>query len=510
MKLPGSVLTNPNFDKQEQGKRIAEWAKATAEKNNQEIIEISEQVDQLKEEIQALEDGKSKRSGFELAKGWSFTILGLSLCFAVIISIFMSLLPIFYEQVMLAGFLACCAGTVVPATVEIALEKVKNALQPRDLTLVVIVIALSASVMGISAGVNFSNARTLIMEAQAVSSQDIPAEQTNDSQPGSLLRLKKAISGFSMTGTILLTLCIEMGAGLIIFIGLGKIRRYRPIALMQKQLRLLRTSKAELKAEVAFLAKITPEFIERELGFQKLRADSTKSKLVLVTAIIVIGAILGLAIFLPGYVSAAEPPINYVISIDCTGYGNAEEHELNKKAVLGIINQMQPRDTITISLITEHEAPQVILVGSIPQKKGFFNEYLIAARKKLARTFLKRIKDVNTKRPSTALLGCLYYLAKMCQELKGKTVLVIYSDMQPYSDIKVNDVYINGRKILAQLKRQELIPSMKGISVYCMGVSPHSVTRQQYKALESFWREYFKLSGATLKRYSIGRHPVSD
>ena len=262
--------------------------------------------------------------------------------------------------------------------------------------------------------------------------------------------------------------------------------------------------------EVAFLNKITPELIERELSFQKLRAESKKSKLVLIAAILVIGTILGLAIFLPEYVSAAEVPTNYVISIDCTGYGNAEEHELNKKAVIAIIKQMQPRDTIMVSLITEHEAPQVILSGGIPQKRGFFNEYAIAARKKLARTFLMRIRDVNTKRPATALLGCLYYLAKMCQELKGKTVLLIYSDMQPYSSIKVNDIYRNGSKILSQLNRQQLIPSMKGISVYCMGVSPHSVTRQQYKALESFWREFFKLAGADLKRYSIGRHPVTD
>ena len=253
VKLPDSVLTNPDFDKQEQGKRIAEWATVTADRNNQEIIEIGEQADRLKEEIQAQKNGASERAGFELVKGWSFTILGLCLCFAVIVSIFMSLLPIFYEQLMLAGFLACCAGTVVPATVEIALEKVKNALQPRDLTLVVIVIALSAAVMGISAGVNFSNARTLMMEAHSVSSnQDLQAEQTDNSQPINLLNLKKAVSGFSMTGAVLLTLTIEMGAGLIIFIGLEKIRIIQANRAYAKATALVKSQESRIDERSCF------------------------------------------------------------------------------------------------------------------------------------------------------------------------------------------------------------------------------------------------------------------
>jgi hypothetical protein len=62
-----------------------------------------------------------------------------------------------------------------------------------------------------------------------------------------------------------------------------------------------------------------------------------------------------------------------------------------------------------------------------------------------------------------------------------------------------------GEEILSSLRGDGLIPDMRGIEVYCRGVSTANFSLKAWKKLEEFWRSYFSMAGATLKCYDMGR-----
>ena len=60
-------------------------------------------------------------------------------------------------------------------------------------------------------------------------------------------------------------------------------------------------------------------------------------------------------------------------------------------------------------------------------------------------------------------------------------------------------------KILAEVEKDRLIPSLENVKVYVLGVHSCGRTEVYYNTLRDFWLQYFEKAGAQVVCYSMDR-----
>jgi hypothetical protein len=102
--------------------------------------------------------------------------------------------------------------------------------------------------------------------------------------------------------------------------------------------------------------------------------------------------------------------------------------------------------------------------------------------------------------------------AKILREHDEKVKnLVLFSDMRQCAQgINEDSIVRNADQVIARLKSEGLIPNMKGIDVWCMGVSSNGLNVFQYQKIENFWRTFFAAAQANLRCYDFGRSRSID
>lgn len=104
----------------------------------------------------------------------------------------------------------------------------------------------------------------------------------------------------------------------------------------------------------------------------------------------------------------------------------------------------------------------------------------------------------------TDILGALKYTEQLFATWKGDKRLFIYSDMRHTArGVHLVNRLRNESGLLAELKRRQLIPSLKGVAITVRGVHTRDMSPDDYERLEDFWKRFFDDSGAKLHEFAI-------
>jgi len=315
-----------------------------------------------------------------------------------------------------------------------------------------------------------------------------------------------------------LSLAIELGAALGIFLGIEKlwsadVRDYR-------NLQKYRARMIEADAEIERLKNLPEreeiEFIEGALQGSKevlnpVKKNAEKKLAWIIPAAILIILLLGL---LTAKAFGNEPENRIVVAADLTKSSLSKdkegltEFEKNIKGVESVLKQIKPATRIVIIGITDKTflSPFILLDREVPKEPGYFKEKIKEARERLIADWKERLKTLSAESNQSDVFGAIALAAQILNgSIHGK--LIIFSDLRHYAgdfDLE-SPSKLDSEKLLKQVEAQGLIPSLKGIEIYCLGVHGEGKSFAYWQSLSSFWREYFTKSVGNLRVYSILR-----
>ena len=172
-----------------------------------------------------------------------------------------------------------------------------------------------------------------------------------------------------------------------------------------------------------------------------------------------------------------------------------------------IIQQLKPDTYLRIIGITEKSfsKPYIIIEGEIPAEKGVFNEKEAAAKLKIISEWKKLTLIANAQ--SSDILGANSLVSYLFEEEVGaEKILIIMSDMRECArDFDFEDSLHIDPTMLTKAKEKGIIPSLKGVKVWVLGVHPSGKTEFYWKSLKEFWLRYFEEAEAEVVSYSMDR-----
>ncbi len=466
--------------------------------------------------VEVLQDMDSERNNGNISASyakvehrWARVKICIALSIAMLSSIMLywSLSPSFYGNELLAALLALGGGVVCFMAAEMLLEHLAHILNQRQLHIFIVVITLMTFSSAIGGGILFSKARAIqwrLNQNASASVLDSPSEDLNVDEA------KKQIDKLNGRGMILLFIGLEWLAGLLAFNALTSLRKCTPMVSLSKTRDALSAQIVELKKRNSYLAALTKEGIKSRMMAEEQKAQQRGSPALLVCSIAII---VGMVIFFFLLSEDAFGKNNhqctyYLVAFDVTGSTDHDRLQ-NQRAVLTIIDSLNPCDEIQIMLITQatFSNPEYMIRHTMPSKAGYFNEEVRRKKIEIINEFRKKAETLLKERPATSLIDGIYLFARLLNEQRGRRkVLVILSDMRQFAkEISEDMIAQSGEKIIAKLKAEGLIPDMKGIDIYVMGASTAGMSIEKWKKLERFWTSFFSQTGASLKCYDIGR-----
>jgi hypothetical protein len=249
-------------------------------------------------------------------------------------------------------------------------------------------------------------------------------------------------------------------------------------------------------------------FIAQAIALRRARKHRRDVLLFLFFLIVFIG-LLGVFFFLSEKGYAAETVDRYILFVDDYSGSMDEDAEENQRGIAKCLDSLKVGDEGQIMLITDQSFsnPENILRFKMPPRAGYFPDEIKRKKAEIIRAYREKVGKIARGRPGTSLVDGMFMFAKILSEQEAKRrILVVFSDMrQCLPDFNEDTIITKGDSILSQLKGDGLIPPMKGIEVYCMGVTTRGLPLLAYRRLGQFWLNYFCAAGASLKCYDIGR-----
>jgi hypothetical protein len=186
-------------------------------------------------------------------------------------------------------------------------------------------------------------------------------------------------------------------------------------------------------------------------------------------------------------------------------YQGEKEFQKNLDLVQELIKTLNPGTHFIAIGITENSfsAPYIIIDKNIPEEKGFFGETLAKAKLDLLNTWSKL--EITASSNATDILGAINLASHFLGQGSEKKKLIILSDMRECLRYNLEKMSTIDVKILIDIQKQNLIPSLKGVSVYILGVHTNRITESYWNSLRAFWIEFFKKTGANVCAYSVDR-----
>jgi len=231
-----------------------------------------------------------------------------------------------------------------------------------------------------------------------------------------------------------------------------------------------------------------------------------------------VAILLALAIFvlIKGIAWGSEgfPTESVIILLDLSGsslskdYKGEEEFQKNLKVIPEIIKQLKPNTFLRVIAIKEMSfgKPFIIIEGLIPAERGVFNEKEAKAKLSLIKCWEKlKPEKANFKR--TDIFGSLVLASNLFTDKDGITkIIIILSDMRECGrEFDLEKPASIDIKILEKIKDSGLIPSLKGVKIWVLGVHSSGKTEVYWKTLKEFWLRYFEQAGANIISYSMDR-----
>lgn len=201
--------------------------------------------------------------------------------------------------------------------------------------------------------------------------------------------------------------------------------------------------------------------------------------------------------------------VDLTASVDATGPDGKAEFDKNVGAVSRLLGVLPAGSKLTVIGITERSfsQPYILLSAELSPDPGYFRERLASGRSQLLKAWQEKSKHLALHSRETDLCGALIVASQLLPPDGRKNLLVIYSDMRHYTkalDLEHPDM-INAKRLLSRVEKDHLIPSLKGVDVYVLGVDAADRTIGYWQGLREFWTAYFEESGAVLKSYSLLR-----
>jgi hypothetical protein len=190
---------------------------------------------------------------------------------------------------------------------------------------------------------------------------------------------------------------------------------------------------------------------------------------------------------------------------------NKEEFRKNIDGVTRVLASLPAGARVAVYGITSDSfgKPYPLLAGRLTDDEGYFKERLARARAQLIRTCQERSQKLQPESPHTDLLGAFLVASEQfasAQEDRRK-VLIIFSDMR--QSTRVLDLerpaLVQETKALQQVAKSQLIPDLRGVDVYVLGVDGTRKSVNYWQTLRDFWMGYFALTEATVNTYSTLR-----
>lgn len=302
--------------------------------------------------------------------------------------------------------------------------------------------------------------------------------------------------------------------------GMERIRRYKesPPFLRKQQDRIAQSIGDIASGISAFESKAKEHHADFEIGFASAEASagrertfSLKNVLPSVLPSVFSPVTLILVIILVLLFAALAHPADYFVLLDRSkssfykGFDAKSEFEKNKEGVRQIIQRLGPGDTIAIAGITcsSFSRPEIYLKGSIPLKEGYFKEKTLQERVRLTKVWEKQKIEADEK--CTDIFGALKLASLLMPESRQKK-LIIFSDMRHNANgIDIESPAFIKNQIIDEVQKKGLIPDLKGLEVYILGVHSFGKESKYYQSLKDFWQEYFRRSGAAVRAYSMER-----
>lgn len=186
-------------------------------------------------------------------------------------------------------------------------------------------------------------------------------------------------------------------------------------------------------------------------------------------------------------------------------YKGEEEAQKNVASVKGIIRRLKAGSNFKAIGVTEKsfEHPYIIIERTLPTEQGFFKEKLAKAKLELIRSWEELDLEANAE--VTDLFGAISLAANLYPHNAKSKKLIILSDMRECARYDLEKPSIIDLKILSKVEEDGLIPSLKDVNVYVLGVHTVGKSEAYYETLKDFWLHYFQKAGANIVTYSMDR-----
>lgn len=319
-------------------------------------------------------------------------------------------------------------------------------------------------------------------------------------------------------GLLLGALAIELGAGVFLYLSLENL--WGPDVQDYRHLKKCRKKMIHIASQMNYLKNLPRiaecKFIEGALFGEEQRkrnlnndskGEKAKSLTVsFVVILIILLAVLSTSVF--GDVATNNVVVILDLSMssrnrDSTG-GNS--FQKNLMGIESVIKTIQPDSRFIVIGATEHSfsTPLILINSKIPREPGFFKEKINSAREKLLKDWREKSKNLKPEFRKSNIFGAVSLGAHLLEgSNNGK--LIIFSDLRHYAigfDLE-SPKWLSPKPLLDKVEEEGLVPELKGVQVFCVGVSSHGKSPKYFKTLREFWTGYFEKSGAILRKYSI-------
>ena len=192
-----------------------------------------------------------------------------------------------------------------------------------------------------------------------------------------------------------------------------------------------------------------------------------------------------------------------------TGYqGINTEFQKNLEGVIGYVKTIPaPKDFLRIIAVTgeSFSRPHVLIETFMPNQKGYFGEVL--AKKRLEVIESLKAMQLKPVAESTDIIGAVNLAELYFSANKEPKRLIIFSDMRQCGE-GINFEKAPTIKVdywMKRLRDLALIPSLDGVSVWCLGVHTALKDAAYWRSLRDFWAAFFREAKANLITFSADR-----
>ncbi|MBI3825646.1 MAG: hypothetical protein HY294_06610 [Candidatus Rokubacteria bacterium] len=332
---------------------------------------------------------------------------------------------------------------------------------------------------------------------------------------------KRLVNGFAAVAVVLLALAGEVAAGL----AYHEYARHRTVVrtvgpfyerragLMGALAQNAAEQEAVRKRPEILYAQLTVHGLQAEAAQvqaveaeeRRIRSLSPTMRWVAAGFAVLIGLLIGAAL---AFGETAKPGITVVV-LDLSDSVNAEEFTENLRAVEGAIRQL-PSGGAELRVLAVDDASfgrAPLFRALSPAEAGRFGEYLDDWRSAALRAWKKRAANLKPLARGSDVIGAVSRAAIEFEEAPGATRrLLILSDMRQVGrGLNFEKPMGDSKQILERVKREGMIPELRSVEVWALGVDTRGIEESHWRRLKVFWSEFFKGAGADLKAFSPNR-----